>query len=141
MTDPATFRPDREDGPGTMNPRWYPGLVSRPMHTRPSLGRGARVVAGVAAAMAVVVVSVLIYLVSASRETKPADGVQCARYEVAPNDLWLRDEFSTPQVQLPHGEQITVTSTKNPHGLALWEVRTGSGAVGWVDHRYLKPVC
>jgi hypothetical protein len=65
----------------------------------------------------------------------------CSDYTVTPEDLWLRDEYSATQVQLPHGTKVTVESTKNPHGLKLWQVTTEDHQTGWVDYGYLAPDC
>ncbi len=67
---------------------------------------------------------------------------RCDRYAVAPDDLWLRDEYgSTADGELVHGEQVTVLSRRGPTGGKYWEVRTDGGTAGWVDHSYLRPLC
>jgi hypothetical protein len=70
-----------------------------------------------------------------------AGTASCVDYTVTPEDLWLRDEYSATQVQLPHGMKVTVESTKNPHGLKLWQVTTEDHQTGWVDYSYLAPAC
>ncbi len=61
----------------------------------------------------------------------------CDQYEVAVRDLWLRDEYGAPQIELPHGEKVTVTRRASPY----WEVTADSGHRGWVDDNHLKPLC
>jgi hypothetical protein len=63
--------------------------------------------------------------------------VVCDRYEVAAHDVWLRDQYGTPHVELPHGQRVTVTNRTSTY----WAVTVEGGQNGWVDHTYLKPLC
>lgn len=61
----------------------------------------------------------------------------CDQYEIGARDLWLRDQYGATQIELPHGQKVTVTHRASPY----WEVTTDSGQDGWVDPNYLKPLC
>jgi hypothetical protein len=69
----------------------------------------------------------------------PSSG--CQQYEVAANDLALRDEYGSPLIELPRGTKVSVTNVRHPRGLPYWQVTTEDGQTNWVDHRYLKPRC
>jgi transcriptional regulator with XRE-family HTH domain len=65
----------------------------------------------------------------------------CDRYTVGSTHLALRDFYSHPTIQLPHGDTITVIQYSHPRGLPYWEVTTKTNQEGWVDSRYLRPAC
>ncbi|MEU6427769.1 helix-turn-helix transcriptional regulator [Microbispora sp. NPDC046973] len=75
-------------------------------------------------------------------------GVGCGRYEVAARDLWLRDRYGEPLVQLPHGLAVTDADRGDVTGAGGGDatghyrhVSTMDGRSGWVDPAYLKPRC
>lgn len=67
-------------------------------------------------------------------------GAGCGRYEVAARDLWLRDRYGEPLVQLPHGLVVTDAGGGDAAG-RYRHVSTTDGRGGWVDPAYLKPRC
>ncbi|WP_432924534.1 helix-turn-helix transcriptional regulator [Microbispora sp. CA-135349] len=76
---------------------------------------------------------------AASPSASQADA-GCGRYEVAARDLWLRDRYGEPLVQLPHGLALTDAGGGDDAG-RYRHVSTTDGRSGWVDPAYLKPRC
>jgi len=69
------------------------------------------------------------------------EAADCDRYKVGPRDLWLRDESGGPRIEIGHDQQLTVETRDHPANLPYWNVVTDDGQKGWVDGRYLVPLC
>ncbi|MEU4421710.1 hypothetical protein AB0F81_13885 [Actinoplanes sp. NPDC024001] len=67
--------------------------------------------------------------------------ISCSQGTVAARDLWLRDEFGAPLSEIMHGQQVTIDSRPNPHGLAYRFVSADDGRTGWVDVHWIRPHC
>lgn len=114
-------------------------IVEALRHWRPTVGL-------IIATLALSVAAGTGYLIISERTDPRADQpshntTNCNRYTVGSTHLALRDFYSHPTNQLPHGEVITVVQYSHPRGLPYWEVTTTTNQEGWVDSRYLRPAC
>jgi hypothetical protein len=140
---PACPQPAEEEGAHKHEPSKRRATLRDFLHRRPLATAMLTFVVGGAL---VAVVFLFFQDATPSRSTPSPSGAdqsggaqvaECDQYEVATRDLWLRDQYGTPQIEFPHGEKVTVIRRASPY----WEVTTESGQTGWMDYEHLKPLC
>ena len=68
----------------------------------------------------------------------------CDRYQVTARDAAaLRDEAGNPTgEEVAGGQLVTISDRRSESGPpTIWLATTDGGATGWLDHRFLHPVC
>jgi hypothetical protein len=152
ITAPCVSADSAEAAPGEQvegrqsAPWWRFTALRRFVVRRPWTTMGVLVTAAVLVALAVIALRPSGAGTSDQRDARVSPTLTggCDRYEIAPRDLLLRDEYGDPlrgERQLRHGQQVTVENRGGGPGSRYWYVKASDGRRGWVDPDYLRPLC